>query len=343
MKAAILEKPKKIIIKEIPKPQYSDDEVLIKIKEIGICGSDIHFYNNGRIGSFVVKEPIILGHESSGEIAEIGKNVKGFKIGDRVSIEPGIPCYKCDYCKSGNYNLCKDVRFMAAPPFNGAFVEYVKYDPNFVFKIPDDVSFTEGALVEPLSVGYHSALRGQIKPGDSVTITGSGPIGLSCMEISRVMGASKIFISDINDYRLKIAKEHGAFKTINVQKENLVESINEATDGEGCDCVLEASGAQQSIVDSLEIVKPGGKVVWVANIKGDMVTIPYYDITIKNISVEGVFRYKNFYKPIIKLLESGIIDFSYLVSHRFKLKDIEEAIRITNDPDIDKMKIMIEV
>ncbi|MCL4415297.1 MAG: alcohol dehydrogenase catalytic domain-containing protein [Actinobacteria bacterium] len=180
MKAAILEKIKTLVVKDIPIPHYGDDEVLVNIKEVGLCGSDVHFYNNGRIGDFIVKKPLILGHESSGIIAKIGKNVNGFKIGDRVSVEAGLPCYKCYFCKTGKYHLCNNIAFLAPPPYNGAFVEYMKYDPNFLFKVSDDVSFTEAALAEPLFVGYSYATRAEVKAGDYVCILGSGPIGLAC-------------------------------------------------------------------------------------------------------------------------------------------------------------------
>lgn len=175
MKAAILEKTKKIVIKEIPKPNCSTNKVLIKIKEVGLCGSDVHYFNHGRVGNFIIRKPIILGHERSGIIEEVGNDINNFKKGDRVAIEPGIPCYKCEYCRIGKYNLCDKVIFMATPPYDGAFTEYLEYDPNFVYKISNNVSFTEAALAEPLSVAYSCIKKAEIKPGESVCIFGAGP------------------------------------------------------------------------------------------------------------------------------------------------------------------------
>lgn len=342
MKAAILEKVKTLVVKDIPIPHYGDDEVLVNIKEVGLCGSDVHFYNDGRIGDFIVKKPLILGHESSGIIAKIGKNVKGFKIGDRVSVEAGLPCYKCYFCKTGKYHLCNNIAFLAAPPSNGAFVEYMKYDPNFLFKVSDDVSFTEAALAEPLSVGYSCATRAEVKAGDYVCILGSGPIGLACLEMSKIMGASRIFITDIDDYRLSIAKKHGAFKTINVLKDDLEKIINAYTEDLGVDSVIEASGNEDSIINSLKIVRRGGKVVW-AGLGKDNITIPYNNATFKDISIEMIFRYKNTYKPIIRMLESKMINFEDWVTHRFKLDEIQKAFDTTNNPLVNKMKIIIEI
>jgi L-iditol 2-dehydrogenase len=338
MKAAILNKPKEIIIKDIPKPEYSDNEILVNIKEVGLCGSDIHYYNTGRIGDFVVKKPIILGHESSGIIAEAGKNVKGLKAGDRVTLEPGIPCYSCSYCIKGDYNLCPDIIFMATPPYDGAFTEYVAYDPNFVFKLPDDVSFTSGALVEPLSVGYSASKRAKINPGDKVLILGSGPIAISILEIASVFGASRVYITDINDFRLEAAKKHGAYKTINVGKQDIFRELEDVE----IDSVIEASGAESSIINSLKLVKPGGTVVWVGMGK-DNIEIPYSKVTSKDLTIEGVFRYKHTYPPIISLLEEKKVNIEDIATHYFKLDEIEKAFNLANNPDADKIKIMIKV
>lgn len=338
MKAAILKKPKEIIIKEIPKPKYGDNEVLINIKEVGLCGSDVHYYNIGRIGSFYVKKPIILGHESSGVITEVGNNVKGLKVKDRVTIEPGIPCCKCNYCIKGDYHLCQDIRFMATPPYNGAFVEYVSYDSNFVYKLPDDLSFTSGALVEPLSVGYSASKRAKICPGDKVLILGSGTIGISILEMAKVFGASRIYISDINDFRLGMAKKHGAYKTINVSKQNIFKELKDVE----IDSVIEASGAESSVINSIKLVKKGGVVVWVGMGKDD-IEIPYSDLTSKDLTIEGIFRYKNTYPSVVSLLEEKKVNVEDIATHHFKLDEIEKAFDIANNPDADKIKIIIKV
>jgi L-iditol 2-dehydrogenase len=338
MKAAILNKPKELVIKDIAKPQCGDNEVLINIKEVGVCGSDVHYYNKGRIGDFVVKKPIILGHESSGIISEVGDKVRGFEVGDRVTIEPGVPCYTCDYCIDGNYNLCPNIVFMATPPYDGAFVEYITYDPNFVYKLPDNISLTAAALIEPLSVGYSASKRAKIKPGDNVLILGSGPIGISILEMVKAFGASKVYITDINDFRLGVAKKHGAYKTINVTKKDIFGELKNVK----IDSIIEASGAENSIINSIKLVRPGGAVVWVGMGKDD-IRIPYSIITSKDLSIEGIFRYKNTYPSIISLLEGGKIKIEDIVTHYFKLDDIEKAFSTANDPDVDRLKIVIRI
>ncbi|MDD5621880.1 MAG: NAD(P)-dependent alcohol dehydrogenase [Actinomycetota bacterium] len=342
MKAVFLEEPKKISIREIPEPTCSDDKVIIRIKRVGICGSDVHFFNDGRVGDFVMKEPYILGHESSGVIEEVGKNVKNFKVGDRVSIEPGVPCYKCNFCLEGRYNLCKKVVFMDVPGCDGALRELIEYDPNFIYKVSDNVSLTQAALVEPLAVGYFAISKAKILPGDKIFILGSGPIGIAILEMARIAGASEIFISDINEYRLKVAKEHGAKYTLNPGKIDIEKFVSDKTEGLGADVAIEAAGSEETIRQSLRVVKSGGKVVWVS-VGKEEITIPFQKIIFNELRVEGINRYANSYKRVIELLENGLVNFESYVSKRIKLENVEEAFKIANDPEAEVMKIVIEI
>ena len=340
MKAAILEGIKKIRIREIPIPQISENEVLIKIKEVSLCSSDLHYYNEGRLNKRKVTDSFILGHESSGIIEKIGANVHNLKVGDRVAIEPGVPCLRCEFCKSGKYNECKNLIFLSAPPNDGTLAEYIKYDSNFVHKIPENISFSQAALIEPLSVGYYAVMRADIKPGDNVCILGCGPIGLACLEMARISGAAKIFITDTLDYRLIIARAHGAFRTINILNTNLNDVIIEETEGNGVEKVIESSGTESAIRQSLEIVKNCGTIVWVGMGKNE-ITIPYIETIYKDLTIKGVFRYVNTYGPLIKLIERGAINFEGILSHRFKFEDIQKAIDTANDQNIEKVKIII--
>ena len=259
MKTAILRGAKKLVIEDIPKPRITNDQVLIRMKEVGLCGSDVHFYNDFGIPGFaMIEDSLILGHESSGIIAEVGTNVTGLKVGDRVSVEAGIPCYRCNQCKTGNYNLCDQMEFMAAPPINGAFREYVAHDPCFAHKIPDNVSYAAAAMVEPLSCGYNSGRIGEIKPGQSVCIFGDGPIGLACLDICKAMGATRIFLTGHHEYRLDIARKHGAFRAVNVLHEEIADVIHADTKGEGVDCAIECCGKEKPILQSLEVIKREG-------------------------------------------------------------------------------------
>ncbi len=340
-KIALLKTPKKIEIDEIFVPDISDDQVLLKIKEVGLCGSDVHFYNTGRLKDLAVLDgPIILGHECAGEIASVGKNVKNFKEGDRVAIEAGLPCGTCRNCKAGNYNLCDEIRFMAIPPNNGAFREYMAYDPNYIFKIPDNISFAMGACIEPLSVGYSCAISSKVSPGGSLCILGDGPIGLATLDIARAIGITDIIMSGLDDYHLNVAKEHGAIKTVNVNEADLLDAVRDLTMSAGVDGAVECAGAKKSIQDSLRVLKRGGTVCWLS-LNEDIIPISYIDIVCKAVNIQGIFRYKNSYPPIIKMLHAGLINFDKWVSHRFPLEEINKAFETANDPDINKMKITV--
>ncbi len=340
MKAAFLKEPGKIYVADMPVPPSGDDQVLIKIKEVGICGSDIHYYNKGRIGDHIVKEPFVLGHESSGVVCEVGKNVKEFKPGDRVSVEPGVPCRSCEHCLEGRYNLCDDIQFLGVPPFHGTFREYIAHDPRFTHKLPDTVSFTEGALAEPLSVAHNSILKVGLRPGDTVFIIGAGPIGIACLELAKIAGASGIFIAEISDYRLKMAEKLQATGVIQADKDNMIEKIKDLTGGRLCDCVIEASGSAQGIAAAILTAKKGGRIALVG-IGDSTVHIPYHEILKKEVAINGIYRYANSYRPVIELLAKGKINVQDWISHRFELSRIMDAMETAKDTNIEKMKMMI--
>lgn len=207
MKAAIMHNTREIRIETLPVPDISQDEVLIKVMAVGICGSDLHYYTNGRIGNYVVEKPFILGHECAGEIAAVGSSVDQFKVGDRVAVEPGVTCGRCEACKEGRYNLCPDVQFLATPPVDGAFVQYIKIRQDFVFSIPDSLSYEHAALIEPFSVGIHAAMRTKLQPGSTIAIMGMGPVGLMAVAAAKAFGASTIIVTDLEPLRLNAAKK----------------------------------------------------------------------------------------------------------------------------------------
>lgn len=261
MKAAILDQPFSIEVKKISIPEPRPNEALIKVHCIGICGSDVHYYEHGKIGRYVVQEPIVLGHEVAGTVVRIGAEVKNVEVGDRVAIEPGVTCGQCKYCKSGRYNLCPDVSFMATPPVDGAWSEYVTIRSDFLFKLPEEMSFEEGALLEPLSVGLHAMNRGRVTPSDRLLITGLGPIGLLTIQAAKLYGVTEIYASDVEPFRLEKALELGATAVFNPLKEDLKEGIHLQTKGEGVDVVIETSGNSRVISETMTMVNRGGRVV----------------------------------------------------------------------------------
>ncbi len=341
MKAAFLRKPRDLYVDvNVPTPVCTDDTVLIKVKEIGVCGSDLHYYAEGRIGDHVVTEPHILGHEAAGVVEEVGKNVRGLRRGDRVSIEPGVPCMSCLQCREGRYNLCESVRFSGAPPYPGMFREYLTHDPRFLYVLPENVSFTQGALAEPLAVAHNAVSKAGVRPGDTVLVTGSGPIGFSCIEMALVAGAARIIVAEPVAFRRSVALTLGATVGIDPVGENLLERVREITGGRLCDCALEVSGAASAIIDSIRCIKRGGRTVFVGMGKAST-PVPHAEIVKKEAVVLGVYRYVNDFKPVIDLLAGGRLKAESWVSHRFPLDAIVKAIETAGDPSADTLKVIV--
>lgn len=215
MKVAVMEDIGKMNLVERPIPKPQKNEVLVKLEYVGICGSDLHYYEHGRIGDYIVKPPFVLGHEASGIIVEIGENVKNLKLGDRVALEPGKTCGNCEFCKKGLYNLCPDVVFFATPPVDGVFQEYVAHEAALCFKLPDNMTTLEGALIEPLAVGFHAAIQGDAHLGQTAVVMGAGCIGLVSILALKARGVNNIYVVDIIEKRLEKARELGATGIIN--------------------------------------------------------------------------------------------------------------------------------
>jgi len=341
MKAAFLYKPGDVRIKEIDIPKIDADEVLVGIKAVGICGSDVHYFKHGHIGDCIIKNPLILGHEAAGEIVEVGKKVKNWKVGDRVTIEPGVPCRKCNFCKKGRYNLCKDVVFMATPPINGAFTEYIAYPEDFLFCLPDNLSYEEGAMIEPLSVGVYSVKRGNVEPGKTVVILGMGTIGLVTLQAARAFGASKIIVTDIEQLRLDFAKKFGADYTLNASEDNnILNKISEIAK-EGVDVVIETAGEVITGQQSISIVKKGGTIVLVGQSEKNKFDLDVNSIITKELDIKGIFRYANMYQTCIDLVSSKKIDVKNMISKHFNLDETLSALKYADENKANSIKTMI--
>ena len=343
MKAAVLHGINDIRVQEIARPELcGPDYCLIKIDSCGICGSDIHFFRHMKIGQFVVEEPLVLGHEAAGTLVEVGADVKHLQEGDRVAIEPGWTCRKCEFCKSGRYNLCKDVVFLAAPPYHGAFAEYLAWPADFLFKVPQDVSQEEAAMVEPFSVGLHAARRAGVRGGDWVAVSGSGPIGLCALQAARANGATRVIVSDMVPSRLEAAGRLGAWKTVNLGEQDIREAITEYTGGRGVDVVLEYSGTIPAVHDAVEIVKQGDTVQLVGNFTAEMPQIPIQRMVERELSVSGLFRYANCYPASLDMIGAGVVDTKALVTHRFKLDEVPEAMAWVDENKDEVVKAVVQ-
>ncbi|MEM1990082.1 MAG: NAD(P)-dependent alcohol dehydrogenase [Candidatus Bathyarchaeia archaeon] len=342
MRAAVLYKPFDMRVEEVEPPQIGAKEVLVKVKRVGICGSDVHFYCHGKIGAFVVDRPIILGHECSGEVVKVGEDVKGVSVGERVVIEPGFTCGICEYCRSGRYNLCPSVRFYGAPPYNGAFAEYVSAPAENVYPMPENMTYEEGAMIEPLAVGLMAAKRGNISVHDSVAVFGAGPIGLLALQASKSHGAIETYAIDVIEYRLEYASRMGAEFAINASRENPVRRVMELTNNKGVDVVIEASGSPKALQQALDVVKPGGRVVLVGY---PLTEVPIFIdiILMKELDIRGVHRYANVFPTAIRLVSSGKVDVKSLVTHVFPLERIVDGFNVHINKIGNPIKVQIEV
>lgn len=314
----------KIEAGQAPMPEVKADDVLIKVQAVGVCGSDLHYYAKGAIGDFVVEYPFILGHEAAGQIVAVGENVKNLKVGDRVCMEPGIPCMACEECLTGHYNLCKDVRFWATPPYDGVLCEYVAHPAAFTFKIPDNMSYTEGALVEPLAIGLHAANMGGVKLGQTVAILGAGCIGLVTLLAAKAYGATQLIVGDVIDKRLAKAAEFGAI-TVNTANEDFSAKVMELTGGRGADVVIDCAGFSPTVQQSLKSAKAAGTVIIVGLGADKLDGVDAGMMSTKELTVKSIFRYRNLYPTAVNAIADGRIDVKSIVSHSFKFEDTPEA------------------
>lgn len=321
-----------IVEKLIPKP--ASDEVVVKIIANGICGSDIHFYHDGRLGNFVVDEPYIPGHESSGMVTDTGSCVTGLKAGDRVVVEPGIPCGRCDFCKAGRYNLCKSVVFMSAPPINGTFCDYITIRSDFVHKIPDSITFEQGALIEPTAVAVHAVNRSHFKNGATGAIIGAGPIGLLLLQAFKAAGGGKVICIDLLEKRLKIAKELGAEEVVNI-------SDTKSELHEVADVIFETAGSAKASASLFKLARTGGCVTQIGWPRGNIVPMNIADFIDKELDYIGVNRYAAVFSTAITWVVDGRINVNKLITHKFTLDRISEAFRFTLENANEVIKTVV--
>ena len=343
MKVAVMLGIGKMGFEEREIPKVKDDEVLVKLEYVGICGSDLHYYETGAIGDYVVEPPFVLGHEPGGTVVEVGKNVKHLKVGDRVALEPGKTCGHCEFCKTGRYNLCSDVVFFATPPVDGVFQEYVAHEAELCFKLPDNVSTLEGALIEPLAVGFHAAIQGDAHLGQKAVVMGAGCIGLVSMMALKARGVSEVYMVDIMEKRLEKALELGATGVINGAKEDVLERVKELTDGAGMDLVIETAGTEITTRQAIHMAKKGSNIVLVGYSKTGEMTLPMSLVLDKELTFKTVFRYRHIYPMAIDAVAAGKVNLKGIVTDVFRLDEAQKAMdySVNNKADIVKAVIRI--
>lgn len=342
MKAAILEKPLHVTLREIDLPLVpGPEEVKIAIKAVGICGSDLHYYLHGQIGHFKVEAPMILGHEAAGQVVAVGEKVTNLRVGDRVAMEPGIPDWTSRAAQMGIYNLDPAVRFWATPPIHGCLTPEIVHPANLTFKLPDHVSYQEGAFVEPLAIGMQAVTKARILPGQIAVVIGAGTIGMMTALAALAAGVSTVIMTDIQEEKLQIAGGYEGILPVNVAQRNVAEVVKEITDGWGADLVFEASGSPHVYKGIFDLLCPGGCLVLVG-MPPRPVEIDIIAIQAKEIRIESVFRYANVYPRTIALLGSGKIDVKPLISRTFPFEQSVEAFAFAAEgrPDVVKTQIV---
>ena len=343
MKALVLERTKELALRDVDVPTTpGPDDVRIAMHTVGICGSDLHYYLHGKIGPFVVKEPMVLGHEGSGTVVEAGANVKDLKPGDRVCIEPGIPDWSSRASRNGFYNLDPALTFWATPPVHGCLLGEVIHPASLCFKLPDNVSFAEGAFVEPLAVGMQAATRARIQPGQVAVVIGAGTIGIMTALAALAAGCSRILITDVVDEKLAVARQFDGVEAVNVSRESAVDRIRAMTDDWGADVVFEASGSPRAYENIHELACPGGALVLIGNTPGP-VAIDVVAALVKELRFETVFRYANVFPRALALIASGKIDLKKLIARTYKFDRSIEAFEFAAEGRPEVVKVQIEM
>lgn len=342
-RALVLEAKDRLSLRDFPiEEALGPRDVRIAIHTVGICGSDVHYYTHGAIGPFVVKEPMILGHEASGIVTEIGAGVEALRVGDRVCMEPGVPDPASRATRLGLYNLDPAVRFWATPPVHGVLRSSVVHPEAFTFKLPDEVSFAAGAMVEPLAVGVHAVSKARAAPGHVAVVVGAGPIGLVTVLAAFAAGAAEVVVSDVDDTKLEIAAGLGAVSTVNVAREDLAGFVRKKTGGWGADVIYECAGSERAIASIFEPLCPGGVVVFV----GIPLKPAAYDVSagmLKEARVEHVFRYAHVFPRCVAMLASGTIDVAPLITRVFPFPESVEAFQIAAAAPKGEVKMQIEM
>jgi len=343
MEALVLERTKQLNLRQIEIPEaLGPHDVRIKLHTVGVCGSDVHYYETGRIGPFVVREPMVLGHEASGTVIEVGGEVANLKPGDRACMEPGIPDPNSRATRLGKYNLDPAVRFWATPPIHGVLRPTVVHPAAFTFKLPENVSFAEGAMVEPLAVGMHSATKAQIKPGDIAVVIGAGTIGALTVLAALAGGCGQVIVSDVVQPKLDMLATVGGVTPVNVREQDLVEVVRSMTEGWGADIVFEASGNVKAAAGVFDILAPGGCVVYIG-MPADPIPYDIVAAQVKEARVEHIFRYAHVYPKALSLMGGGRLDVKPLITDKFTFAQSVEAFEFAAHMPPTSVKVQIEM
>ncbi|MEZ5072615.1 MAG: alcohol dehydrogenase catalytic domain-containing protein [Bacteroidales bacterium] len=330
-------------MQEVPAPRIRDDEdVLIRMKTMGVCGSDIHYYRHGRIGSQVVEYPFAVGHEGAGVVEAVGPAVTRVKPGDRVAIEPAMPCWECDQCKAGRPHTCRNLRFLGCPgQAEGLHCETIVMPQQSCFPLPDNLGFDEGVISEPLAIGLYAVRQSIPMEGARVGILGFGPIGMSVLLPALALGARHVVVTDKIDARLEIARQNGAGQILHADRDDVPERVREAEPGL-LDVVFECCGQQEAMDEAVRILKPGGKLMVIGIPAFDRWSFSVDDLRRKEICVQNVRRQNHAVEGALDLMARGLVDVRGMVTHRFPFGESDRAFDLVAGYRDGVMKAMID-
>ncbi|MFC2075883.1 NAD(P)-dependent alcohol dehydrogenase [candidate division KSB1 bacterium] len=341
MKAAYLNGPGRVELKELEVPVPGDGEALVRIGSVGVCASDVHYFRDGRIGDTVAEGPVILGHEAAGTIESVGKGVDNSLVGHRVALEPGVPCGSCEHCLGGNYNLCPDIKFFGSWPVDGCYSQYITHPARFCYHLPDNLSDDSGALVETLSVCLNAFNLAKPRIGDTVAVIGAGPVGILCVGLARLAGAAQIIAVERLPSRLSVAARYGAEVTIANNQTDPVAAVMEATDGRGVDIAIEAGGDLETPQMAVDISRPGAKVILIGICPEDRIPLASTAVRRKGLTIKLVRRMRHNYPRAVLLAARGMIDLDPLATHHFPLSDLGRAMQLVAERGDGVIKAVI--
>lgn len=344
MKAVVLTSLRQMELRDVPEPHIKEEtNVLLKIEKVGICGSDVHYYETGRIGSQIVEYPFIIGHECSATVKAVGSSVIGVKAGDQVVVDPAVSCHECDQCRQGRENTCYNLRFLGTPgEGGGCLCEYIVMPEESCLPTKESITLEQAVLCEPLAIGVYSVKQSQIKKNAKIAILGSGPIGLSCMAAAQAQGAEAIYMTDKLDYRVEIAKRTGAVWAGNPERQDIVKAMLRR-EQLGVDIVYECAGEQDTFDQAVELLKPGGRLILIGIPLFERVSFSIDKIRRKELTLVNVRRQSKCTQTAIDLIASGKIDVDFMITHRFKPEQTQDAFDMVAEYRDGVIKAMVNL
>jgi len=343
MKAAKWFGPRDMRVVDVEKPQPKPHEAVIRVESIGVCGSDLHYFDEGRIGETVITEPLILGHEFAGIVEEVGAEADPGLMGRRVAVEPGIPCGECEWCRTGHYNVCERLFFPGGPPYDGVLCEYAAYDAGFCFPVPDSMTAPEAAMIEPLAVAVHTVELAQVKPGETAAILGLGPIGLLTAQMAKLAGAAALYGTDLLDYRVEAGLRYGVDAAFNAAEKDTVEVLLQETNGRGVDVVFDCARSSETPALACHVVRPAGRCIMTGISGAECDRLPVCVARRKELNLQWCRRFRHNFPAAIGLAAEHKVDVQSLLTHSFPLERAQEAFELVSRSADHVLKASIDL